>query len=130
MTDDVDRTGWAKRSFRKEIGLISPFQGIPGAAKRGSSTENDDHEETSRDHRGSDQRAVSGGGGTSLRPIRLLSVPANSTEVAVQYWPGDENHKALVLVSVRPGKIPTDNAKAALDEFFDALKRLQTLQDY
>jgi hypothetical protein len=53
----------------------------------------------------------------------------NSTSVDVVYCAAGSNDRAVLIVTLRPGKIPTDEAHEAIQMFLDALKALQSIRD-
>jgi len=53
----------------------------------------------------------------------------NSTTVDVVYCAASLTDRAVLIVTLRPGRIPTDEAHIAIRDFLDALQALQNLRD-
>jgi hypothetical protein len=59
--------------------------------------------------------------------INSSELGVNSTEVTVIFVPGTLRERAVMMVTVRPGNFPTEEANMALSFFYKAVKDLQGL---
>lgn len=53
----------------------------------------------------------------------------NVTDVTVVYCPPSPRDRAVVIVTVRPGRYPTTEASDAISRFLEAVKGLQEIRN-